>query len=279
MTLAQKKRLLDDLYVSYNRPEFIHPDPLEFLHHYPHALDREIVGIIASSLAYGRVAQILKSIRCILEVMAPSPRVFLEGASKAQLENGLSCFKHRFTTGEEIIDFLLAIKSVIETHGSLERSFLNFYKPRDRDITRSLEGFVNGIRQYLSQKESSLLPCPEKHSACKRLHLFLRWMVRKDDVDPGGWDYIAPSKLIVPLDVHMHRIGLALELTNRRQADLKTACEITESFRGIMPDDPVRYDFSLTRIGIRNDIDMNVIMNYKEAIKNEYNPTRGVCYG
>ncbi|MCD6487215.1 MAG: TIGR02757 family protein, partial [Syntrophobacterales bacterium] len=103
---------------------------------------------------------------------------------------------------------------------------------------------------------NSLLPSPAKGSACKRLNLFLRWMVRHDDVDPGGWDDISSSKLIIPLDTHMHRICLALGITKRKQADMKTALEITRSFQVMAPHDPVRYDFALTRLGIRKDTDI-----------------------
>jgi uncharacterized protein (TIGR02757 family) len=196
--LAKKKRFLDGLHATYNRPEFIHPDPLEFLHGYSDPQDREIVGIISSSLAYGRVAQILKSITLIHNTMSLSPRDFLEGSSRASLIRQFSGFKHRFTAGQEITEFLLAIQKVIHVYGSLEKCFLHFYDPADDDVTGALEGFVSRIRHHLVNKKNSLLPCPEKNSACKRLHLFLRWMVRRDSVDPGGWDNIGPSKLIVP---------------------------------------------------------------------------------
>ena len=95
-----------------------------------------------------------------------------------------------------------------------------------------------------------LVPIPEKGSAAKRLHLFMRWMIRKDAVDPGGWDDLSPSRLIVPVDVHMHRICTHLAFTQKKQANLKTAVEVTQCFRKIMPQDPVKYDFALTRIGI-----------------------------
>jgi uncharacterized protein (TIGR02757 family) len=100
------------------------------------------------------------------------------------------------------------------------------------------------------------VPSPVGGSACKRLNLFLRWMVRQDGVDPGGWDNVPQSKLIVPVDTHMHRICLRLGLTTRKQANMATALEITEGFRALAPDDPVRYDFSLTRLGIRRDADL-----------------------
>ena len=279
LTFAQKGSLLEKLYTTYNRPEFIHPDPLEFLHLYPETVDREIVGFIASSLAYGRVAQILKSISCILDKMVPSPSKFLERASRLSLEREFSCFKHRFTTSEEIVDFLIAIQKVIKVNGSLHKCFLKYYDHDDSDVIRSLELFVHEIKAHLSIRENSLLPCPEKRSACKRLHLFLRWMVRKDAVDPGGWDEISPSKLIVPLDVHMHRICRFLGITSRKQADIRTALEITEGFRAFAPADPIKYDFALTRIGIRNDIDLKEIMEYNYTDQRTMNSRGGVCNG
>jgi uncharacterized protein (TIGR02757 family) len=279
LTFDQKGRLLEKLYATYNRPEFIHPDPLEFLELYPQTADREIVAFIASSLAYGRVAQILKSVSSILHKMVPSPSNFLESASRVSLEREFSCFKHRFTTGEEIVDFLIATQKVIKVYGSLHRCFLMRYDSKDDDITRSLEFFVQEIKAHLSIKENSLLPCPEKRSACKRLHLFLRWMVRSDAVDPGGWDEISPSKLIVPLDVHMHRICMVLGMTSRKPADLNTALEITQGFRTFVPEDPVKYDFALTRIGIRNDIDLKEIMEYNYTGYRTMNSMGGVCNG
>ncbi len=101
-----------------------------------------------------------------------------------------------------------------------------------------------------------LLCHPAAGSACKRLNLYLRWMVRRDDVDPGGWTGVSPARLVIPLDVHMHRIGRGLGLTQSRYANLRTALEITAAFRRIAPDDPVRYDFALTRLGIRSDTDL-----------------------
>jgi uncharacterized protein (TIGR02757 family) len=279
LTFAQKNSLFEKLYTTYNRPEFIHPDPLEFLQLYPETVDREIVGFIASSLAYGRVAQILKSVSGILDKMVPSPSKFLESASRVSLEREFSRFKHRFTTGEEIVDFLIAIQKVIKVNGSLHHCFMMYYDHDDSDVIRSLELFVHEIKAHLSIRENSLLPCPEKRSACKRLHLFLRWMVRSDAVDPGGWDDISPSKLIVPLDVHMHRIGMALGMTSRKPADLNTALEITQGFRAFVPEDPVKYDFALTRIGIRNDIDLKEIMEYNYTGQGAMNSMGGVCNG
>lgn len=122
-------------------------------------------------------------------------------------------------------------------------------------VLPALDAFVTELTAVFEGKPVSLLPAPAKGSACKRLNLYLRWMVRKDNVDPGGWDGIPASRLVVPLDVHMHRISSSLGLTARKAADIKTAIEITRAFRKISPEDPVRYDFCLTRLGIRDDLD------------------------
>jgi len=272
---AFNKDFFDRLYSTYNRQEFIHPDPLEFLHEYGCRLDREIAGIIASSLAYGRVAQILCSVGRVLSRMGSSPRKFLESADRETLNVSFSGFKHRFTTGDELIEFLLAVRAVIIRHGSLHQCFLHHHSPDDPDTTSALQSFVREIRFHMNHENNSLLPCPEKKSACKRLHLFLRWMVRKDEVDPGGWTGIAPAMLVIPLDTHMHRIGLMTGMTGRNQTDLKTALEITHAFQEMDPHDPVRYDFSLTRLGIRPDMDMSVIREHQTSKKN----MRGACYG
>lgn len=280
LTASSKKRFLEEIYTAYHKADYIHPDPLEFLHRYPPVQDREVVGLVASSLAYGRVGQILRSVTRVLEGMGESPRLFIESSSRECLQERFCGFKHRFTTAQELVELLCAVRRVISTYGSLHKCFLQGFDPGKPDVSEALGTFANRLRTYMSPAENSLLPCPEKQSACKRLHLFLRWMIREDAVDPGGWQGISPSKLIVPVDVHMHRIGLFLGMTTRSQADLRTALEITRAFRKIAPDDPVRYDFSLTRIGIRNDVDIRTGMHYyKKVLQNPKKSMRGVCYG
>jgi uncharacterized protein (TIGR02757 family) len=252
------KEMLDELYVRYNRREFVHPDPLEFLYDYEDVRDREIVGLVASSLAYGRVAQILKSISSVFKRM-PSPSEFLRRTSRESLFTIFKDFKYRFTTGEELSTMLFGIKRVIDRYGSLYACFKTYLND-DETILPALSAFVQELTSGTNGRRNSLLPSPTKGSACKRLHLFLRWMVRRDDVDPGGWDNISASKLIVPVDTHMHRICSALKLTHRKQADTCTAAEITTAFRTIAPDDPVKYDFALTRLGIRDDTDLRAFL-------------------
>jgi uncharacterized protein (TIGR02757 family) len=248
---ARIKAQLDKLYAIYNSPKWIHPDPLEYLYQYTGVKDREVVGLIASSLAYGRVLQIVKSISCVLEKMGPSPYDFLQSTPIHSLRSLYKDFRHRFTTGDELVALLAGLKRVMERNGSLFNCFTSCFKSEDETILPALSFLVRELGVRSGRPRNSLLPIPEKGSACKRLHLFLRWMVRKDRVDPGGWNTIPPAKLVVPLDTHMHRISLGLKLTERRHSDVKTALEVTRAFRELSPKDPVRYDFALTRVGIR----------------------------
>lgn len=254
------KKKLDALYAKYNRRQYVHPDPLEFLYRYDDKHDREIVGMVASSLAYGTVTQILRSVSSILEKVGAKPSVFLANASRKSIQRTFNGFKHRFTTGDDIADLLWGIKSAIEKHGSLHACFTYGYDENDETILPALASFVRELKLNPDGDPCYLLPCPTAGSACKRLNLFMRWMVRRDDVDPGGWYNVPASRLIVPLDRHMHSISLALGITKRKQPDMRTAVEITEAFRVIVPQDPVRYDFALTRLGIRDDADMGAFL-------------------
>jgi len=259
------KESLERLYAKYNCRRFVHPDPLEFLYRYDDPADREIAGLIASSLAYGRVAQILKSVGNILDPIQ-APAEFLKLTSPAQIKKEFRFFKHRFSTGSELSRMLIGIKRVFEQYGSLNECFLAGSKGSHKIVPEGLVFLVQEIANKSGGDLPSLLPNPEKCSACKRLHLFLRWMVRRDEVDPGGWSGVPASALIVPLDTHMHRICRALGLTNRKQADLRTAMAITEAFRSVSPDDPVRYDFALTRLGIRRDADFEkFLLDYRSS--------------
>jgi len=249
------KKWFEDLYATYNRRPFVHPDPLEFLYHYEDLRDREIVALVASSLAYGKVEQILKSVSAILLKMGTSPFDFVCSSPFRKIHTAFENFKHRFTPGTDISLLLWSAKSMIREYGSLHRCFMAGYQDHHETILPALSSFVGLLHGDRSCCWSGFLPSPARGSACKRLNLFLRWMVRKDEVDPGGWVGIPPSKLVVPLDTHMHRISLMLGFTKRKQAHLRTAEEITQAFKSLSPEDPVRYDFVLTRFGIRSDMD------------------------
>ncbi|MCK5785917.1 MAG: TIGR02757 family protein [Candidatus Sabulitectum sp.] len=244
--------MLEKIYLRYNRREFVHPDPLEFLYRYQSIEDREIAGLVASGLAYGRVNLILKSTEKVLSLLGPSPSEFLRGTDPVSMKGKLLGFKHRFTKGRDMAAFLLSISAIQEEHGLIGNFITELMK--NRTYIDSLDAFAGEVISRMEKHGTSsghLLPLPSRGSACKRLHLFMRWMVRHDDVDPGGWSMIPPSELIVPVDVHMHRVGIQLGFTERKAADAKTAEEITEGFRAVSSEDPVKYDFALTRFGIQ----------------------------
>jgi uncharacterized protein (TIGR02757 family) len=246
------KDALETLYRRLNRREFVHPDPLEFLYHYRRPPDREVVAFVASALAYGRVQHILTSVAKVLDVMTPSPRAFLASSPADHLKASLARFRHRFTTGPQVSGMLAGIKGVLARHGSLNNCFLAGLGD-EGSILKGISFLVEEIRRDSPEPLDHLVPLPCRGSACKRLHLFLRWVVRRDAVDPGGWEGVPCSRLMVPVDTHMHRVGLCLGFTERRSADARTASEITEGFRAVAPEDPVKYDFCLTRLGIRKD--------------------------
>ena len=259
-TKRLRKRAFEQLYATYNCRRWVHPDPLEHLYPYEDMLDREAAGLIASGLAYGRVAQILKSVASVLERMGPSPCAFLRGATPSHLTRVFRGFKHRFTTAEELVALCMGVKEVTDRYGSLYACFLCGLREEDETVLPALAFLVDELSFFCRGRANSLLPLPGRGSACKRLHLFLRWMVREDAVDPGGWSGVSPAKLVVPLDTHMQRICGQLGLTRRKHANIHTSLEITRAFRKVAPEDPVRYDFALTRLGIRSDADPDAFL-------------------
>lgn len=267
--LSFLKPELDRLYEAYNRPQWIHPDPLQYLYAYPDPLDREIVGLIASSLAYGRVAQILKSVSAILDEMGPSPRRYLERTSFRTLLNTFRGFRHRFTSGQELSLLLKGVQRVLQDYGSLQHCFMAAHDPTEGTVLTGLCFLTGKLTAFFPHAANSLIACPQKSSACKRLHLFLRWMVRQDRVDPGGWDMVSPSILVIPLDTHMHRLARCLNLTQRQAADGKTAMEVTHAFQTIDRQDPVRYDFCLTRPGIRGEKGLERLMELARGVESK----------
>ena len=260
---------LEDLYAEYNRPELIGSDPLQFVVRVTRPEDREVVGLIASSLAFGGVRQISGSVERVLEQLNSQNlsaggdsrgrlsyiSEALKNTSISHLERFFCDWRHRYVRGEHLCDLLRGTQRVLTAYGSLENCFLDGYDLAHETVVPALSVFVDRLRAGSTLSSNYLLPSPDKGSACKRLNLFLRWMVRRDAVDPGGWSGISPSKLVIPLDTHMHRISLMLGLTKRRPGDLKTALEITRGFSAMVPDDPVRYDFCLTRLGILREME------------------------
>jgi len=264
---AQLKSVLEKLYVKYNRTELVPPDPLQFVYGYSARADMEIAALLAAVLAYGRVEQIQKSLNNLFGRIGPKPCEFVRDLDQAKKRKLLD-FKHRFTTGGDICDLLELLKQVYEKKGSIEKNFLSGYHKADDNIIPALSRFCDsllnmhtaGHKKTPSRGLKYLLAAPSAGSASKRLNLFLRWMVRDDNVDLGLWRSIDKAKLIVPMDVHIFRVSKMLGFCRKKNISLKAAVEVTERFAQIEPDDPVKYDFALCRVGMsQNSDDWNII--------------------
>ena len=253
--LLNLKDKLDLIYSQYNKREYVDPDPLLFLYDYPEKKNREIAGFLAACLAYGRVEQIMKTAGHVLEKLGPCPFDYLMTRTKKDIFHDFKGFKYRFTKDVHLTNLLWGIRDVLKRFSSLENCFYAGWSPEDETVLPGLTFLSDEI--CYNKVIGHLLADPKKKSACKRSNLFLRWMVREDLVDPGGWDSAGTFQLIVPLDTHMYKIGTMLGFTKRKNQDMKTAVEITRGFREIIPEDPVKYDFSLTRFGIRRGLSMD----------------------
>jgi len=258
----QLKEILDNLYASRSQVHLAN-DPLSFCHRYRDPADREIVGLVASCFAYGNVKIILRSLETIFAAMGPSPRAFVEGFEPDKGLDLFAGFRHRFNDGRDLCALLLAARTMIEEADSIGEFFLGCYDDSADDITPSLIAFCSAILAFdyapvfgadeipAGSYFPFFFPSPATGSACKRLCMYLRWMVRPaDGIDLGLWRGISPAKLIIPVDAHIQRIGRYLGLTARKQADWRMAREITASLRKLDPDDPVKYDFPLCHLGI-----------------------------
>lgn len=252
------KERLESLYNTYNRSCYIHPDPLEWVYRFEETADREIAGFIASAFAFGRVGQILVTLERVFRIMGPHPSAYLAGATRESLKRDFNGFVYRFVRDHHLTDFLYGLSCLVKSFGSLEQCFGAGVSHEYETVIPAMAFLVKQIRQH-GPEPGYLLADPHKGSACKRMNLFLRWMARKDEVDPGLWSVLSPSRLIIPLDTHMHTIARKLGLTTRGQADMRTALYVTEAFAGINETDPVKYDFSLTRFGIRDDLCLSQI--------------------
>ncbi|MEK6374626.1 MAG: TIGR02757 family protein [Acidobacteriota bacterium] len=259
----------------------IEPDPLQLVLRYDDPLDQEVAGIVAAAFAYGRADIIVANIGVVLTRMTPSPYRYLASFDRKEAMRRFAGFAHRFHKTPELVAFLERIAAAIRAHGSLGALFRECYEEGDADIGPSLARFVAVLRCHPERSEgpvwvggaqepptraarphrslaharddkaiSYLLSSPQDGSACKRMNLFLRWMVRRTSPDLGLWDFVDPAKLIVPLDTHVHRIATFLGLNRRKTADWKAARALTDRLARFDRSDPVRYDFALCRLGI-----------------------------
>ena len=250
---------LEHIYCECNAMNRLNRDPLAVVRRYENGADREVVGLVCSTLAFGSVDLILRACNRALEPLGEHPASALESLSDIDMERFWGDFQYRFCFSTDIRALLRAIREARRRYGSLEGLFLSGDKPRE-PLEEALGVFVRALRELGAESgrgfiRKNLLPDPADGSACKRLFLFLRWMVREDTVDPGGWGSVSPSRLIVPLDVHMvrtcrDRLGFLGKERASGSPTLGDALAVTEQFALYSPGDPVKYDFALTRPGI-----------------------------
>ena len=253
------KHTLDTLYHAYNHPESA-LDPIQIVRRYARLDDREIVAFIAAGLAFGRVASVMASIEAVCAVIGPAPAAFVRTFDPAADGVLLRRLVHRWTKGVDLIALLWILRQMLDAHGTLERAFARDLDPDVRDVEQAIEAFSARARAIDLRPAYGRAPrAPGAHyfftrpstgAACKRMNLFLRWMVRRDGVDPGGWTTVPARQLVVPLDTHTIRVGRCLRLTTRTSPGWKMATDITSALRALDADDPVRYDFSLCHLSM-----------------------------
>ncbi|MBP7096715.1 MAG: TIGR02757 family protein [Spirochaetia bacterium] len=219
--------------------------------------DREVAGLVCATLALGGVAVILRSAGTVLDALGERPARNLARETDARLRTRLEGFRHRFFDGGDLAALLGAVRDLREESGGLERVFVDGDDGSEADYARAASALVRALVARAPRRPDgkpcwpgNLLPDPARGSASKRTFMYLRWMVRRDEVDPGGWERCDSARLVVPLDTHMGAACRALGLVSRRADDLKAAREATAAFRLYDASDPVRWDFALTRPGI-----------------------------
>lgn len=260
--LRTLRRHLDHLFECYDYAAHRERDPIRFVLAHEDPADQEVVGLVAACLAYGRVDRVLFSIAEVLRRTTASPARFARefdprGRAERRAFQG---FLHRMTAGVEMHALFSAIGALLREHGGLERVFAQSLPASSRSVKPGLEALVHQLRSHAfaaaraplgTRRLRFLLPSPAEGSACKRLNMWLRWMVRhQQGLDLGLWRSARPAQLIIPLDAHVIRLASFFGLTTRATPDWRMAEEVTASLRRLDPDDPVKYDFALSHIGM-----------------------------
>jgi len=251
MKQIELKETLEELYDRYNMPEFVADDPISVPHRYTRQEDIEISGFLAATIAWGNRKAIVRSCGRMMEYIDHAPYDFVTGASERDLAR-LATYVHRTFNGNDLMVFILALRQMSQRHGSLGGYFQKTWERTD-DMRAVLSDFRREFFDLEHPKRAEKhLSSIDKGAACKRLNMYLRWMVRRDGrgVDFGLWSRIPASALYLPLDVHSGNTGRALGLLTRRQNDWKAVEEVTAALRTFDPTDPVRYDFALFGVGI-----------------------------
>lgn len=249
-TRAEQKTALDELAVFYSRPEFRGHDPISMVWAHEARQDRELTTLLAAGMAYGRVAAILGGLQDIASRWGPSPAAFTLSSTEDQIRTSMDGFVYRWTRGEQVSNMLIAWKRYVEAGGDLEATVAKHSLPEVGGARFGVAALICELERCSPGAFGGLLPKSDGGSAMKRVAMGLRWLVRQDCIDPGGWTLVSPRQLWVPLDTHMFALGRKLRFTRRKSPSLAAAMDITRVLARMDPDDPVRYDFALTRLGI-----------------------------
>jgi len=250
---VRRERLRErlDMLVATFDVSTIAPDPLQLVLRFANPLDQEVAGLLAAAFAYGRADIVVANVGRVLDRMEPSPYEYLMKFTPEEGRRRFKGFAHRFQKTTELVDLLSCLAIAIREHGSIGELFRSSYRDDDDDIGPSLTRFVDAmIGTRRTKALDYLLTSPANGSACKRMNLFLRWMVRRTPPDIGIWTFVDPSKLVMPVDTHVHRIATFLGLNDRATPDWKAARALTDRLARFDRADPVRYDFAICRLGI-----------------------------
>ena len=247
------KDLLEEKYLKYNQLNFIENDPISIPHSYSKKQDIEITAFFSSILAWGQRKTIISKCKDLFSRMDNAPHEFILNHEEDDLRNFLG-FKHRTFNQEDTLYFISFLRSFYGQHESLEDAFSMNLKSDNENVESALISFNTLFfdSEYAPSRTRKHVASPAKKSACKRLNMFLRWMVRKDDkgVDFGIWNSIKPSQLVCPLDVHVDRVSRGLGLLERKNSDWVAAVELTNKLKEMDSKDPVKYDFALFGLGL-----------------------------
>jgi uncharacterized protein (TIGR02757 family) len=254
-SVARLRAPLERLYRGFDWVARIEKDAIRFPLRYVAPADREVSALLTACLAYGRVDLFAPWVDWALSRMGESPHRFILGFDPKKDEDRFHGFRYRFNRPRDLAAFCLTAQRVLLGHGSLEACFLSGYSEADPDVGRALEHFARAFRSQdlrpifprgrTSRGYRHLFPLPSAGGPCKRLHLFLRWMVRREPPDFGLWRGVSPAKLLIPVDTHVENMARAVGLTRRKSRTWLMAAEITERLRLLDPADPVKYDFAL----------------------------------
>lgn len=250
------KGILDELWQTYDAPDFIEADPISIPHSFTSAQDREISGLLAATIAWGNRKAIVRSAQRMMDYLDRRPYDFVMGASERELQ-GLGSYVHRTFNGQDLECFVRSIRHICQQRGSLGEWFQSEYELKG-DMRAVLSAFRREFFSLIDhpQRSEKHLSSIDKGAACKRLCMYLRWMVREDErgVDFGLWRRIPASALYLPLDVHSGNVARQLGLLGRKQSDWKAVEEVTANLRKFDAEDPVKYDFALFGAGINRAI-------------------------